>query len=456
MKSQICWGLSLLIFLMGGNACHKKLLPANVETSMNIDQIPLSVINLPVQISRSELNRVTRELMMQIFKDDLVLEGGFLCHIQPEPEIDIQAVRNEIHFDIPLQLEIRHKSQFQQIKAIGTLELNLNTKVEVFNQQFLSKTEMLQHRWIKSPVIKLLGVSLPIETIANQLIKKYKSKLIQSIDQQLMGTVDLAKLGQKINHYFKSPFFTSDDGILKVYVTPQEFALGPIFMNDQFITFPAIFYLENTISENIEINRRSGLDFSTRPFSDTSSVFAIQSRIPLQYIEQLLREQLLTQEFGNSMAKVKIQNLVLEGLGEQFDASFETTGSFKGKFKMHFVPGFDKESKKIQLKDFKLNIVSGKGMSKSLYTLLKNKLEKISKEAIESQLNTFMLDYLNTSELFLADKTITNGVKLKGKIDQYQIKDFWIFDKRMYFTVLVDLHLAASVDYIDQSVLIKR
>ncbi|MBK9272691.1 MAG: DUF4403 family protein [Saprospiraceae bacterium] len=423
---------------------------------MNIEQIPLSVIHLPVLISRSELNRSTRQLMGHIFKDDLLLDGGFLCHIMAEENTDVQAVGNEIHFNIPLQLEIKHRGQLQNMKATGTLELHLNTKVDVFNNQFLSKTELVEYHWIKSPSVKVLGMSVPVELIANQLIKKYKTKLVQNIDQQIMTSANLKEIGSKVIAYFKNPFYTSEDGILKVFVSPQEFAIGPLTMDDKYITLPAVFYLENLISESEISGRPYSLDFSTRPYADTSSVFAIQSRIPLAYLEQILREQLLTQEFGSSMAKIKIYNLFLDGIEDRFEAIFETTGDFRGKFRLHFTPVFSDDSKKIELDKFRLDILAGKGLSKSLFAVFKNKVEKVSKEALELQLNSFILEYISTSEQFINNQSISNGIALNGSIDHFMIRDFWIQDKRMYFTVRADLRLKAKVDYIDVPALIRR
>lgn len=430
-------------------ACSKKLAPIAEPPKMNVNFIPPSNLNLPVKISRYELNRAIRDILTNVFRDGLTVEDGYSVRITPEGETDIQASQNQILLTIPLNLEITPSMRIQQVKGYGTMELQLAATIDVLEDRFISKTELINHRWLKKPVLKVLGVSLPIETLANQLVKRYKNRITQALDAQIMQSVQLPKIRQSIQNYFREPFFTAEDGILKVYVAPVELAAGPFQMDSEHITLPVIIYLENVISEMRPAALSDQLGFSTRPFPDTSSVFSIQSRIPLAYLEQILREQLITQEFGAPLAHIRIENLVLSGTREIFEANFQTTGTLRGGFRLDFKPEFDQTEKKFYLREFHLKQVSGKGLSKALFSVLKSNVEKTTRTSIEDQLNQFLNEYLETARGFLNHKEIVNGIKLNGEIRNYFVRDFWIEEGRMYFTVSADLNLQAEVHYID-------
>lgn len=441
--------LIIFILLLLTDACSKKLSPAQEPAKMNINLIPASNLNLPVKVSRYELNRAVRDILANVFRDGLTVEDGYSCKITPEGQTDIQASQNQILFTIPLNLEITPSVRIQQVKGYGTMELQLATTIDVLEDRFISKTELRNHRWLKKPVLKVLGVSLPIETLANQLVKRYKNQIIQALDAQIMQSVQLPRIRQSIQKYFSEPFYTAEDGIIKVYVAPVELATGPFQMDAEHITLPVILYLENVISETRPSALSQELSFSTRPFPDTSSVFSLQSRIPLAYLEQILREQLVTQEFGAPLAHIRIENLVLSGTREVFEANFQTTGTLRGGFRLDFRPVFDTTDKKFHLRDFHLKQVSGKGLSKALYSVLKSSVEKTTRASIEDQLNQFLNEYLETARGFLNNKEVVNGIKLNGGIRNYFIRDFWIEEGRMYFTVTADLNLQAEIHYID-------
>ena len=440
----------LLLFLAVASvwsACSPKVKPPT-EAEIRTFKPTLSVVQLPIKIKRSALNETTFSMLQSIFQDRVELEGGYYCQIKPEGIPDIIAEGHDIAIRLPLNLDIVNSSRLINLKANGILELDLKTNVDIQNNKFITKTQLFGYRWIKRPTINVLRINLPIDMIANLLIKQYRDILCEEIDQQLMSTVALHQLKGLLVRYFNEPFFTAEDGVMKVFVAPREIGIGVFETTPEHIILPASLSFENYIIDNKPSLALHNLSFSRKPVTSDCSDFSMLARVPLAYVEQSLKEELDQTSFGSGSTSIRVHDLTLGGQASVMEARFRTSGAFNGKFAMYFRPEFDPDQSKLTLKDFQLKLIEGKSLSKSLYTLIKQRVSKMAKTALEEQLNGFLNEYLATAHLFISGNEIYPGIALHGRIAKYSLDDFWIQQGRMFFTLNVNLEMEARINSI--------
>jgi hypothetical protein len=437
----------VVLSILGVISCSPKTkLPTEAE--VRVFKPTLSVINLPVKIKRTALNETTFSVLQNIFQDRVELEGGYYCQIRPEGTPDIIAEGHDIAIRLPLHLDIVNSSRLINLKANGVLELDLKTNVDIQNNKFVTKTQLFGYRWIKRPTINILKINLPIDMIANLLIKQYREILCDEIDRQLMSTVALHQLKGLLVRYFNEPFFTAEDGVMKVFVAPREIGIGEFETTAEHVILPATLSFENYIIDNKPSLALHNLSFSRRPVPNACSDFSMLARVPLSYVEQNLKEELAQANFGTGSTTIRVHDLTLGGQNTLMEARFRTSGAFNGKFAMYFTPEFDPVQSKLTLKDFQLKLVEGKSLSKSLYTLIKQRVSKMAKAALEEQLNDFLNEYLATAYTFISGNEIYPGIALQGHITKYSLDDFWIQQGRMFFTLNVNLDMEARINSI--------
>ena len=453
----IFWlGLMSLNFFMW--SCSKKMAPPvkDPQQIMNLKRIPISAVNFNISISDYELNRVVNELVNSTIGDGLVLEDGYKCKARLASQMQVQAVDNTIHLTLPIDLEIQPRSQISQVKAIGQLELNLVNKLDIFNNQILSRTDLIEYRWLKKPVLKVYGLPIPIEPIANQIVKRYKSELCSKLDQTLVKNLDLNKIKKSVQQFFVTPFYSTEDSIIHVYSSPVELALGPASYRNNEISLPVLIYLENVIAESKPVELYNDLTFSMRPYVEESSLFYLQSRIPVNYLEILTKEAVENQEFGSGMARIKITALQLSGLEEKVSVRFNSSGAFNGRFLMTFVPAFNQENKQIELKDLNLKVENGKSINKAIFSLVKGIAESKIKNTLEGQLNEMLMDYKKSIQTLLDDKELVHGLNMNGELEDFNIRDFYFIENRMYFNLESKLKLKLKVNYVDPMKILRK
>ncbi len=429
--------------------CTKKLKP---ETE-NLNSLPpspmISNLNLPIKISRFELNRVLNKIISNSFNEGISYEDEYKIQTKISGPLDIQTINNALIYTVPLQIEISPTGFLSKLKARAEIEVHLSTSFDIFQDQLLNKTELLSHRWISKPVLNIVGLSIPIEQISNFLLKKYKSTICTAIDETIQKNVKLDQIKSSVVKYFLKPLYSTEDSIIHVFASPQEIAIGPMSMNPNELIIPCIIYFESVISETKPIELNNQLSFSIRPNFESRSSFDIQSQIPLPYIEQMTRESIENQSFGTGISQLTVKKIGFEGFEKTLLIHMELTGAYKGKMDLSFNPIFEIESHKLVLENLKLKPVSGPKMDKIIFSLVKGIAQTKLRKAIEEQLNSSLTDYVSEVNKLINNTEILKGVYLNGQLEHYEIKDIQFINYRMYFNIHSLLQIDAAVKQID-------
>jgi hypothetical protein len=444
----------LIIAITFNIHCTKKMNPVEpTENTLTAPLLPQSNLNINLRVPKAELNNTLNYLVNNAYSDGFTIEDGYKIHTSLSGDIDMQALSNQIITTLPLHVDITPGGYFRNAKVSGIISVQLTTTVEIFQNQLLNKTTLTSHHWIKKPIINILGLNIPIEPVANMIVKKYKTGICQSIDQSIQKNLNLESVKNAAVSYFKNPLYSTEDNIIHVFASPLELALGPMTMTDRDLNIPLIIYFESVIAETKPDDLYNDPSFSIRPFMEDKSTFYIQSRVPLPYIEQILREQIENQQFGSGISRITVHKVAMSGLNKSLSIHLDVSGAYNGKMEMSFDPVFDKDDQEIKLENFNLK-TSGVKAKNIIFKLVKGFAENKLRKTVEDQINTNLKDYLTHIEKMLVGNEITNGVFLSGKLLDYQIRDIRFYNYRMYFNIVSTLNMNAEVKQINTSKLI--
>ncbi len=446
--------ICLFFLFIFGAACNRKTHPTLDKKEKLMPPIPLSTINLPIQIPIDEVDQLIDQVIHETLKDGFVIEEGYKLNAKIGAGIKTKAYQQTINFLIPIDLEIYPKSNWSGIKAYGKIELDLDIFIDIFQNKFLSKSNLNSFKWLEHPKLNLLGLKIPVERLANRFLEKYKTELTQSIDNFFNETVDLLKVKKTVKEAFRMPVYSTEDSIINIYTSPLEIALGPMSVEGEHIILPLALFLENVISSVKPIELYDDLSFSIRPQLEDNSRFSIQARIPLNYLEIILKENFENQIFGSGLSKLTIHKLTLTGLEQSVNVLLQTTGAYKGALQIAFDPVFNKTKAEIQLENFRIKAIEGKSMDKTLFAILKNFVESKVKKEIENGLNNILKDYRQAILPYLQDKEIYSGVVLSGELKEWDIREFNFVDQKMVFNVLTDIKAKLHILRLDPKLFI--
>ncbi|MBK8112296.1 MAG: DUF4403 family protein [Saprospiraceae bacterium] len=108
---------------------------------------------------------------------------------------------------IPIQVNLLKKTFIKDFKANGNLEMTFISNFDISKDWKLStSTLMTDHKWTKKPTIDLGIVDLPIETLANFVIRKTRGEMEKNIDASMATEYNLPLIIQEVAKYTLTPF----------------------------------------------------------------------------------------------------------------------------------------------------------------------------------------------------------------------------------------------------------
>lgn len=432
-------------------SCNRKLIPVKQDSEIKLMPIvPISTINLPVYFRIDEINKLLNEQLKYSFGEGLNIEEGYKLNAQLNGEILLSALGQRLNLKLPVQIEILPKTEWSRVKAYGNVLISMTIDFNIFQDNFITKTSVDSIDWIKSPKLSILGVKVPIESIATRLVSKYKNTISSELDQYLSKVVDLKKLKEVVKRNFSQAFYSTEDSIINLYISPSEIGLGPIQVENDKLIFPMIIFLENVLTTNRPIDLYNDLSFSIRPKVEDSIIGSLQARIPMNYLEILLKENIENQSFGTGLTKIFVQKLSLSGNNKTIETTIDVTGAYNGILQIAFEPEFNESKQNISLENFKIKAVEGRKIAKAIFSLVKVIAESKIKIELEFSLNQLIQDYQKTILSFLDHKEVYPGMVLSGVVSQWNIDKFNVLDNILVFNVNAQLKAKLDVLSIDR------
>ena len=395
-----------------------------------------SKLSIPVHITTSDLNSMINKLVEKHLSSPMILDNGYRTKIQVQKNITFEANDNKLKYGIPLAIEIFPSAEINSVKADGVILLEMSTILNLLNNKIISKTEYVKHSWIQSPSLKILGLPIPIGPIAEAFINKFKPSLCKTIDENIAKSFDANAIKSKLDAFFANPLFTSDDNIIGLYASPSQFAIGPFSMQQDELIIPVMIDGEAVIAEKKPSDLINNLNFEIQPSYDNISELQIQSRVPMQYIEQLCREGVENQSYGSGLTKITVQKIKLNGYKETLQVRLHTLGAYDGELELSFIPRFNSSKKLIQLEEFRIASISGKKLDKTIFNLVQGIIQNKLKSTMEDFFNATIQDYVKSATTLLEGKEIMQTYTISGKLLDYNISNFAISDSRMYFNLV--------------------
>lgn len=413
-----------------------------------------SNVNVKVKLSRHELNTVLNYIVAENFGSGLTYEDGYKIMSKIDGPVDIQARQQQILVQLPVSVEISPSGIFSSFKVNGALQFHFTSNFDILENKLSFKTELSHHQWKKKPVVNVFGVNIPIEAIGNYIIRKYKQQICNSIDESIHQNIQLDSIRTKLGNYFKKPVYSYYENEIHVFANPIDLALSPLSMSAQNLEIPLTFYFESVISDSIPEEFNQTCNFSMRPHFEDKSSLHIQSRIPLEFIDSLIKTQVVNNNFGSGLSKIKVLDSKLNGQNQTMYITLVTEGAFKGELLLSFDPVFESVTRQIILQDFNIKAVKGKGLNKIIFSVVKGIAESRIKKTIEDQLNNTLKEFESNIHQMLDRKEIMEGTELNGSLKNYSLSKMQFFKQKLFFNINAELEMEAIISNINTEKLI--
>ena len=218
-----------LLFPLGMLFLYPSLWAMGMNDTIQIPDLPLSVVEIPVRLHRVQLqDNINLQLGDTLYVEDSADGEGLEIRALKASTIEIQISGQEIFYKIPVDLWVRKKMRLAKLEATGALSLNLKTRYQIQENWSLETfTELVSYEWIQKPVLKTAVLDIPLKLVADLVLKNSQKKLTRTIDDQVKEALDLRKEIQSAWDMLHDPFLLSEEYATWMIMSPKSIYMTP-------------------------------------------------------------------------------------------------------------------------------------------------------------------------------------------------------------------------------------
>ncbi len=359
----------LLILVMATiSACKsKKTIIESIPITQPKDVALKSDIIINYRLDKKTIQDTFNIAISEALSESFSLpEYDIVMKLTKPGEAKVEIETKNILVVVPIHISVEKKTFIANLKAHGVLEMTFLTAFDIDSTWNLStKTQLAHYNWMEKPKLGVGGMNIPIKYISDQVLKRSKTELENTLDQSIKDNFNLQQ---------------SMKETLAAFTQPQKFAptlLAWIKFNPQQILLSSIKNSRFTSRGKIQINGITQFTTS-QPVSDTkptslpqfqwsesigdSSVLRIVSEIKTYDINTMLKENIEGKSFTSEGKTITLSNIVTNCDFEHIRVAADVSGTINGQILIIGLPKYDSESNK-----FKLNIVDMQLKTKNIF-----------------------------------------------------------------------------------------
>jgi hypothetical protein len=394
-----------------------------------------STIRIPIKLNIQELeNSLNEQLSEILYQDDSFSDGDKMkVTARKDGTIKLDVDGSTLRYQVPLDLWIQYDLGLGKVEASGRLNLDFATGYDIGTDwKLTTQSELQGHEWKEKPRVKLGGMSIPVQSIANLIIGRSSEKISTNIDDMVAASFQLDQAVADAWKLMFSPYEVSSEYQTWLFVNPSDLGMTPIRKEGG--------KLEATIIVQSQPELRFGpkpVDnpvivlpaFKYRLLDDAAAtgfqVF-LDATLPYREAERLTKQNIQGERFEQGRRSVLVEDIELYGQGNNLVVNLLLSGSYNGRVYMTGEPVFNPRRNRIEVEDLEYTLDSKNFLLRSAAWLAKGTLKKKLQENMDYLLDYNLSDARTQMQEQLRDYEISTGVKLQGDLQELDLHNAYL------------------------------
>ncbi len=404
----------------------------------------ISMISIPITLNMSEIEKsVNQQFAGVIYEDKNLDDDNLQMKITKSKNFVIKAENNQLKYTIPLKIWSKFGWKVEQFgfsisdyyEVSGELSMSFSTGVNISpNWDIATYTRISSYEWITKPVLKIVGVDVPISSILDIALKTCPNLINKQIDKSISDAVELKKIAGDSWSQVQEPMLISEENVTWLVIKPMEVFCSPMSTKNNNIQFTIGFksFIDCIIGIKPSKTVKSALPTLTiSPKLDKSFLINYNVDVSNTFIKDIAKKELIGQKFEQGKKYIKIDDIDFFGKNGKMVFVLTVSGSVKGVIYFTGVPFYNKDTRTIEIKesDFELSTknVLVKSANWLVHGTILNKMEPYLKFPVSSYIDTMKTD-VNKQ---IGNYEIQKGIFLKGNVSDVNIKEIFILPENL-------------------------
>ncbi len=390
-----------------------------------------SVLRIPIQIDLAKLESdLNTQLSEGPLYEDNSFEDGDKMKVTARKDGDIRlsAGSTAMRYQVPLDLWIQYNLGLGKVEATGRLQLDFRTAWVINSDwQLQTNTVVENYNWTEKPRIRMAGVSIPVQRIADLILSRSASTIGTNIDTMVANSFKLDEAVQEAWTMLYQPYEVSPEYQTWLLVNPSDIGMTPVQVKD------------NNLEATIVVQSEPELFFGPQPVAPTPRVMPnfsyrnpnpmtgegfqifLDATVSYEDAERLTRQSLQGERFEQGKRYVVVEDIELYGQGNNMVVNLRLSGSYNGSIYLSGEPVFNPRRNRIEIEDLDYTLDSKNFLLKSAAWLAKGTLKKKLQENMDYLLEYNLQEAQQQMQEQLADYEINSGVRLQGSLEELQL-----------------------------------
>lgn len=315
----------------------------------------------------------------------------------------LSTQNKKVLISLPLNIQVSKPSFVGDMKAYGKVNVSFMSELSIdANWNLTTKTTIVDYTWIERPTFNLGVITLPIQWISDEVIRRIKDQLTTAIDESILANFDLPIQMSDITQTLLTPYQLDSTVGGWVSMTADSAHLAPV-RDDEHYTISRLYTpVRMSVLSRQPINDPIQSEilppFSWKEDIGDSTHFNLWVDLHYDYLTKIARQNFINHTFKNGNQEVKIEDLTIYGDKSRLYVKCQTSGSFNGEIIIAGIPVY------------KDGMLKAEDIEWDIHT--KNLFHKaaswLGKGYIHDQLNTMLVfdieDYLTRAKAEISTK----------------------------------------------------
>lgn len=399
----------------------------------------ISTVSIPITLNISEIEKsVNQQFSGLIYEDKNLDDDNLMMKISKSRNFSIKAENNQLKYTIPLKIWSKFGWKVEQFgfsvsdyyEVSGELSISFSSGMLLSpNWDINTTTRTVSHEWIVKPVLRVVGVNVPITTIVDVALKTCSSIINKQIDKSISESVNLKKIAGDAWAEVQDPMLVSEENATWLVMKPLEVLCSPMSTKNNTIQFTIGFksYIDCIIGKTPAKSVKSALpNLSIVTKMDKTFLINYNVDVSNSFIRDMAKKELVGQKFEQGKKYILIEDIDFFGKNGKMVFVLTVSGSIKGTIYFTGIPFYNKENRQVEIKDsdFELNTknVLLKSANWLVHGTILKKMEPYLKFPVASYIDTMKTDVNKQIESYEIEK----GIILQGKVSDVDIKEIFI------------------------------
>ncbi|WP_353134083.1 DUF4403 family protein [Pseudopedobacter sp.] len=388
----------------------------------------LSYINIPVEISVSEIqSQANKYLTGILYEDKNISDDNILVKVTKEAPIVIREQGGNLFIDLPLRVigKLRYGFDKLGLSMYDTRDFYMNGTISLISAvgfkdwKLNTRTVISQIKWKESPSVIIAGKNVPVTYLINPAITVFKSDIAKKVDDAIAQTLDIKPYVIDALDKIAGPTQVNQEYNTWFSIQAQElYSTKAVVANKKVkIGLGAKTYFETVIGKKPENVSNKNIPLKSIDKIHDQFKASVAAYATYQYAAEAIQKNFAGQKFESGKRQVTVNKIELWGKEGKMIVATDLSGSVNGTFYLVGIPVYDNAKKEVFLDqvDFVLDSKNKilKTASWLAHGLIVNKIAENCRFSIADQLlqgEKAMKSYLNNYQ-------VIKGVTINGSLN---------------------------------------